>query len=95
MWVYYFFLSFLGLHLQRMEVPRLGVETEQHLLAYPTATTTPNQSHVCHLQHRSSWQCQIPNPLSGARDRTCVLMDTMLGSLFAEPQQELLLVTFK
>ena len=26
--------------------------------------------------HHSSWQCQIPNPLSEARDGTCVLTDT-------------------
>ena len=25
--------------------------------------------------HHNSQQCQILNPLSGARDRTCVLMD--------------------
>ena len=29
---------------------------------------------VCNL-HQSSWQCWIPNPLSEARDQTCVLMD--------------------
>ena len=32
-------------------------------------------SHVCNLHH-SSWQCWFLNPLSEARDRTCVLMDT-------------------
>ena len=32
------FLSFLGLHLWHMEVPRLGVKLELQLLAY-TATT--------------------------------------------------------
>ena len=30
---------------------------------------------VCNL-HRNSKQCQILNPVSGARDWTCVLMDT-------------------
>ena len=30
---------------------------------------------VCHLHH-SSWQCQIPDPLSKARDRTHIFMDT-------------------
>ena len=29
---------------------------------------------VCDLHH-SSWQCQILNPLSYARDQTCILMD--------------------
>ena len=32
-------------------------------------------SHVCDLYH-SSWQCWILNPLSKARDQTCILMDT-------------------
>ena len=32
--------SFLGLHLQHMEVPRLGVESELELPAYTTATAT-------------------------------------------------------
>ena len=35
----------------------------------------PDQSHVCDLHH-SSRQCQMFNPVSGARDRTCVFMDT-------------------
>ena len=43
-------------------------------LAYTTATATPNQSCICDLHH-SSWQCCIFNPLSKARDQTCVLMD--------------------
>ena len=30
----------LGLHLQHMEVPRLGVESEQQMQAYTTATAT-------------------------------------------------------
>ena len=58
-----------------MEVRRLGVESELQLLAYPTATATQDPSHVCDLHH-SSWQCQILNPLSEARDHTHTLMDT-------------------
>ena len=50
-----------------MEVPRLGVESELQLLAYTTATETPDPSHVCDLHH-SSWQHGILNPLSEARD---------------------------
>ena len=34
-----------------------------------------HHSCICHLHH-NSWQCRILNPLSGARDRTCILMDT-------------------
>ena len=66
------FFVFSGPHLRHMEVPRLGVELELHLLAYTTARATPDPSHICD-QHRSSWQCRILTPLSEARDQTCVL----------------------
>ena len=66
---------FLGPHLQHMEVPRLGVESELKLLAYVTATATRDPSCVCDLHH-SSWQNQIFNPLSEARDWIGILMDT-------------------
>ena len=42
---------------------------------YTTATAKHDPSWVCN-PHRSSQQCQILNPLSEARDRTWVLMDT-------------------
>ena len=58
-----------------MEVPRLGVILELQLPAYATATATPDLSHVCDLHH-SSQQHEILNPLSKARDGTCMLMDT-------------------
>ena len=58
-----------------MKVPRLGVESELQLLACTTATETWDPSHACNLHH-SSWQCWIPNPLSEARDGTCLLLDT-------------------
>ena len=41
--LYYFvfiYFVFSGPHLQHMEAPRLGVELELQLLAYPTATAT-------------------------------------------------------
>jgi len=60
-----------------MEVPRPGVESELRPLAYTivTATSDPDPSLVCNLHH-SSQQRWILNPLSEARDQTCVLMDT-------------------
>ena len=58
-----------------MEVPRLRAESELQLLADATATATPDPSQVCNLHH-SPRQCQIPDPLSKARDQTCTLMDT-------------------
>ena len=78
-----------------MEVPGLGIELELQLLAYTTATATQDLSHIFDLHH-SSWQCWILNPLSQARDQTCILMDP--DSLTTEPQQELqtyFLITFK
>ena len=66
---------FSGLHLQHMEIPRLGVELELHLQAYTTATTLLDPSHI-YEPCLSLQQCWIPNPLSKARDRTCILTDT-------------------
>ena len=57
-----------------MEVPRLVVKLELQLPAYVTATATPDLSYICDLHH-SSWQRQIPDPLSEARDRTLTLVD--------------------
>ena len=69
------FFGVLGLHLRHMEVLRLGVESELQLPAYTTATATQDPSSICDLHH-SSRQHQFSNPLSKARDQTCILMDT-------------------
>ena len=61
------FLLLLGPLLQHMEVPRLGG------LIRAIATSLWDPSHICDLHH-SSWQYQILNPLSEARDRTRNLM---------------------
>ena len=60
--------------MQHMEIPRLGIELKLQLTAYTTATAMLYPGLVCDLHH-SSHQCQILNPLSKARDQTCVLMD--------------------
>ena len=70
-------LFFLGPYLWHMEVPSLGVESELQLAAYTTATATWDPSRLCNLYH-SPWQRQIRNPMSEARDRTPILMDTSL-----------------
>ena len=66
-WLYSYppFFFFLGLPLQHMEVPKLGVDSELHPLAYTTATATPDLSCLCKLCH-CLWQHQILNPLSEA-----------------------------
>ena len=72
---FFFFFFFLGPQVWHMEVPRLGVQSELQPPAYTTATATRDLSRVCNLHH-SFRRCQIFNPLSGARDRTRILMDT-------------------
>ena len=54
-----------------------GVKLELHLQAYAIAMAPTDLSCVCELCH-SLWQRHIFNPLSEARDQTCILMDTML-----------------
>ena len=75
--LFFWFFGFSGPHLWYMGVPRLGAESELQLPATATATAkvTEDPSCMCDL-YRSSWQCWILNPLSRARDQTCVLRDT-------------------
>ena len=73
--LFLFCFFFLGPHPWHMEVPRLGVEGELQLLVYTTGTAMQEPTHVYNL-HKSSWQRRIHNPLSEARDRTCIFMDT-------------------
>ena len=71
----FFFHFFHMLHPRHMEVSRLGFKSELQLPAYTTATATRDPSRVCDLHH-STWQGQILNTLSEARDQTHNLMDT-------------------
>ena len=73
----YFF--FLQPHLRHLAFPRIGVEVELQLPAYPTATAIPDPSRICDL-HCSLWQHSILNSLSETRGQTRILMDTMSGS---------------
>ena len=73
----YLFIVFLGHTCGIWKFkPRLGFELELQLPAYAKATAMLDLSHVCNLLY-SSWQCWILNPLSGARDQTGILMDTI------------------
>ena len=71
LFLYIFF--FLRLHLQHMEVPRLGVEQELQLQAYAMAPAIPDLSSICKL-HCSLQQCWILNPLRETRDQACILL---------------------
>ena len=80
---FFFFFVLLGPTLQHVKVTKLGVQSELQLSAYATATEMQGLSCVCDL-HDSSWQCQILNPLSKARDRTHNLMDdSWIGTLLS------------
>ena len=77
LYIYLFiYLCLLRLHLQHMGDPRLGIQLELQLLSYATATATLDPSQVFDLHH-SSRQCWILNPLSEARDQTCIFMDAI------------------
>ena len=65
------FLDFLGLHLEHMEVSRLGVESELQLLVYTTATATRDPSRTYDLNHSTQQREQ-------GQGSTCILTDTRL-----------------
>ena len=92
--VVWFWFWFLGLHLQHMEFPRLGVESELQLPAYTTAIATLHPSRICNLHH-SSQNCEhwILNPLSRTRDQTHILMN-ISRFIVTEPQWELQTTVF-
>ena len=81
--MYIYILFFVHRHPQHMQVSRLGVKSEQQLLAHDTATAMPNPRLICNLHH-SSRQCQILNPLSETRDQICIFMGTS-QTVSAEP----------
>ena len=68
-------VSFSGPRPWLLEVPRLGVEFELQLQGCITAIPTPGPSSVCKLH---APQLTILNQLSGARDRTCDLVNTQV-----------------
>ena len=72
---FFFFFAFLEPHPQHVEVSILGVKSELQLLAYATGIAMRDPRCVCDLHH-SSQQCRIPDPLSKARDQTCILVHT-------------------
>ena len=69
-YLFFVFLSFIGLHLWHMEVPRLG--SNRSCWAFTSAMWDLSQ--ICNLHH-SSRQCWILNPLSNAKDWIHILMD--------------------
>ena len=72
-----YLFCFLGLHLWQMEssqaTGRIG--SIAAILFHSHSNWESQLSHICYLHH-SSWQYQIPDPLSKAKDWTHILMDT-------------------
>ena len=82
--LFFFFFSFyphfLGPYPRRMESSQARGQIR--------ATARWDPSHIYNLHHNSR-QCQIPDPLSQARNETCILLDTVRFDS-AAPQGELL-----
>ena len=76
------FQFILGPHLQHVEIPRLGVESELQLPAYAIATAMWDPSHVCDLHHGSGQCCKQGQELNPHPH------DSQSGSLTTEPQRE-------
>ena len=68
----------------RTEPMAYGSSQARGKIRATVAGLIPDPSHVCALHH-SSQQCQIPNPLSEARDQTRILMNP---SWFITPQPQ-------
>ena len=66
--IFFFFLVFRA-------TPATGKSQARGRIGSVTVTATPGLSHVGDLYH-SSWQHQILNPLTEARDQTRFLVDT-------------------
>ena len=73
------FFFFLWPHQWHKEVPRLEVKIRAAAASLHHSYSHTDPSHVCDLHH-SSQQHWVFNPLSEARDRTHILVDTISGS---------------
>ena len=67
LYILFYYLFILWLHLPHMEVPRLDVEYELQLPAYTTGIAMQDLSRICNLHH-SSRQCRILKPAEQTRD---------------------------
>ena len=72
----FLYIFFLGPHLQHME---MGFQARDQIRAVAAGLchthSNPDLNHICDLHH-SLWQHEILNPLSKARDQTCIVMGT-------------------
>ena len=75
-----FFFLFLWPHPWQKEVPKLGIKLELQLKAYATVRATLELSHICDI-YCGFQQYWILNQSSKAKDQTCILTETTLGSL--------------
>ena len=85
---FFFFFCFLGPHPRHTEVPRLGVESELHLLAYTTAPATSDpSSSVNYTTARGNAGSLTHWARPGIESETSWLL---VGFISAVPQWELL-----
>ena len=80
-----FVFVFLGPRLWHMEVPRLGVESELQLLAYSTATATPDLRRVCVLYTPQLTATPDPQPTEQGQGLNPHPHGCQSGSLTTEP----------
>ena len=66
-YIFIFIFSFYGCTHGIWRIPSQGVQSELQLPAYTKATEMQDRSHIYDLHH-SSWERQILDPLSKARD---------------------------
>ena len=73
-----FFFSLLWSHLQHVEVPRQGVESEVQLLAYTIVRATWDLSRYCNVRHSLKKHHNLTHWARPGIEP--MLKDTMLGS---------------
>ena len=82
---FFFFFGFGGPHLQHMEIPRLGGESELQEPAYTTAIARQEPSHICDL-HLSNTGSLTHWSMSGIKPASSWIL---VGCVSAVPQREL------
>ena len=75
--VCFLFFCFLGLHLQHLEVPGLGVESKLQLPAYTTATSMQDPSLIFDLHTTVHGNARSLTHWARPGIKPCVLMDTV------------------
>ena len=84
---FYFPFVFLELHLQHMEVPRLGVQSKLQLPAYATATAMPDPRSATYATAHGNAESLAHRGRPGIESMSSWIL---VGFITAVPQRELL-----